>query len=1327
MLKSLLLLLFLLFPLYSFTQKYIPHTTTFTEEHGFSDMSWNTIFQDSKNLIWTGTNYGLNCYDGCNVYAYTSINHDLQKNIISNLAEDYEGNIWIAYPKLYSLSNGGTQGVDVLDPITKELMPIEEKIKDIPFSIQDITIIKTSAFTKKTIWIGTKNGQIFFYGKDGFILKYKHYKEAPILHLFESSPNIIWTKIGRERNDYSIYALSKEGKVLDRLESKKGQESLFIFGIQDSSKLLLTNDKKSNLYLKEIGEPLNKITLPLSNHEILSVLPHYQQFWTWNQEKLNRYIHLYDYHWNLIDSIKAPSFLYEDALIPVESSLHVSDREGGIWFSSSKHKQGFALYLKYTPFQRKYCSEDLFQSTGVLARGITRLSNDSLVLCGTFSSAEQYNNIFPGLKIFETSKGDIWHIHEGAIKQIRNQKEIVISNRQGILNTGCIIEDKSGIIWIGHNKGISLFNREGKLLDFLTKNEHLSPIQEVAVNHFHENEMGMWLVTQNGLYLINFKKNTVQHFYKGAKDSNAYIPFNTLLHLHEDQQGFFWIASEGGGLIKWHPKTKAIKQFTSENGLSHNIIYSVYEDTHNELWLSSAKGLMNFKKEDESTTVFLQKDGISHNEFNKVSHFQDKDGITYFGGRDGITIVNSSKIKAIFSKNKKHKLQIGRVFKNEKKEDLTQAVLDNNSITLNASDKSLLIKLAYPFFYTSKAKKYAYRIKEIDKQWKYTTTPNIFLTDLPYGKITLLVKIKNDSTSLLEIPINVQEPFYLSTKNIVLSCILLFLAISLLVYYIVVIRKRELERKITIRTNKINEDKKNIEEQAAKLRKIHTERSNFFTDISHELRTPLTLILGPLQQITATNDLTKEDLNNKIQNIQQNGENILELIDEILELSKIDQDILELKKEYIHLYTFFEKIFKSFEEQANTLQIVTSFEYTISKQAYAYLDKKKVRKILNNLLFNALKFTPAKHEVKLQIYLEKNNLSIKVIDNGIGIDAEDLPYIFNRYYKAKQKPLRDYNSNGIGLSLSKSLTELMGGDLSVNSELHKGTTFFLSILVESISDKIIEPGLEEKKDIVIANYSKVFSALIVDDNEQLHAFIKNALSKLNCNFYSVFNGQEALDFLTTSSNKIDLIISDLKMPLMDGISFFKKLKEVDYLSIIPIIAITGHAAPRQKLDVLTIGIDSYLTKPFLAEELLVHVLNILYNYNERILWHTKNSKESNENHLSITLSIEDQKWIKSVEKYTKDNISNSFLNAAHVAINFNMTEQTFRRRLKRITGMLPVKYIRELKLQTARELLEKRQYNTIQQVCAHVGFKTPHYFSKQFKQRFGRSPNEMLK
>ena len=524
--------------------------------------------------------------------------------------------------------------------------------------------------------------------------------------------------------------------------------------------------------------------------------------------------------------------------------------------------------------------------------------------------------------------------------------------------------------------------------------------------------------------------------------------------------------------------------------------------------------------------------------------------------------------------------------------------------------------------------------------------------------------------------------------------------------------------------------------QAEELQQLDKVKSNFFANISHELRTPLTLILGPLSYILDNPDeWKKEHIQRQLLVMQRNGKSLMELIEEILDLSKLEANKLELQEEGTPVVQFFEYLFFVFEPQFQSQDLNYELKLDVREDLHALLDRKKLEKVLNNFLSNAIKFTPKKGKITLSVKETTSQLKIQVSDTGKGIHPKDLPHIFERFYQSKQADQKLYGGTGIGLALVNEFAQLMGGKVSAESTLGTGSTFFFELPKKEVVQKQIlassATDLPEEEEIYAIGSD--FTIMVVEDNQDMRAFIHQLLQKKYKKIYLAKNGAEGLALLKEHGTDIQLIVSDVMMPEVDGLTMLKQIKQNAAWSGIPVIMLTALAAERDKLTALTIGVDDYLTKPFSVPELLVRVQNLLFNYHQRQEW--QNSKEFLEQQQEIQakntahseINIEDKKWVDELNKFVEESLSNVQLDVQLLASFVHLSPRQLNRKLKAITGLSPAKFIKEVRLQTARKTLEKGNVLSISEVAYNVGFKDYSTFSFVFKNRFGKSPKEYLR
>lgn len=550
------------------------------------------------------------------------------------------------------------------------------------------------------------------------------------------------------------------------------------------------------------------------------------------------------------------------------------------------------------------------------------------------------------------------------------------------------------------------------------------------------------------------------------------------------------------------------------------------------------------------------------------------------------------------------------------------------------------------------------------------------------------------------------------------------ISMSILVYYYFQLRKANQKTR----------------EQALELKQIDIAKSQFFANVSHELRTPLSLMIGPIHTLLKENQLTSRQVY-LLKMADKNGQHLKQLINEILDLQKLELSKLERKDVPTILLPFFLKYASQFESLAAYKAINYVYHIHIDEDAIARIDQEKCRQILYNLLSNAFKYTPNGKKIELIVEVKGSKLQILVKDNGPGIHPHDLPHLFKRYFQTNRPEKAIEGGTGIGLAICKAYTDLFNGQIEVESTVGAGATFTASFpisisperapeleaeIMEGLypsqaSNTIKSPShkLQNQSKLVVSAKENKPKILVVEDNPDLQSYISMVLSS-----YDVFiadHGQAAIDCITHTPD-IQLVLSDLMMPVMDGYQLLEHLKSTDSTRHIPVVMLTARADINDKLHALRIGVDDYLLKPFNEEELLVRIENLLQNQAVR---QAIVANEATINESRPIISAPERDWLESFELYVKKHLTSDILSVPQLADKFAMSESTLLRQLKRLTGLSPKQYLQEVRLNEARQLLENRTLDSISAVARHVGYRDRRSFSRSFKKRFQKLPTEV--
>ncbi len=523
-----------------------------------------------------------------------------------------------------------------------------------------------------------------------------------------------------------------------------------------------------------------------------------------------------------------------------------------------------------------------------------------------------------------------------------------------------------------------------------------------------------------------------------------------------------------------------------------------------------------------------------------------------------------------------------------------------------------------------------------------------------------------------------------------------------------------------------------IERQSAELQQLDQLKSRFFANVSHELRTPLTLILGPISQALEDKDISPERIA-MLKMAQRNSQTLLNLVNEILELSKLQATQPELQEQPTVLFDFLKETIDTFQSYANSRKIELRLEFKPEKSLTLALDRKKLFKIINNLLSNSVKFSPNESAVEVCVEARGQDVLIQVRDAGPGIHPEDLPHIFDLYYQSRRPEAKAEGGTGIGLTLSRELAQAMNGRLWAESTLGMGSTFSLAVPAkECLPTAVvpIDPQLRHTGDLSIPEHQPAAtsskppaeisaSLLVVEDNTDLQAYLRTVLSD---DYYLTFvdNGRAALEYLESAGQVPDLILSDVMMPLMDGFQLLETLRASEQWRNIPVILLTALAERDSRMRAFRIGIDDYVIKPFSPEELQVRIENALRNQSVWREW--IESEQAEETGMPETEGA----WLRQLRETALERLGNPLFNVDDLAEQMRVSRKTLYRLVRKHTGLSANQFIQELRLLQARELLETGQFRTLRRVAEAVGFRSSDYFSRLYRTRFGKSPADDL-
>jgi signal transduction histidine kinase/ligand-binding sensor domain-containing protein/AraC-like DNA-binding protein len=1339
-----------------------------TIDNGLSQNAVFAILQDSKGFMWFGTKDGLNHYDG---YSFTVYSHNpfdsttLSSNYVTSLFEDSRGLIWIG------TNNGDINIFSYQTGRFQHLQKYSSFLRGTKGS--KITCITEDA--DSNMWVGT-------HGKGLFRLN--HFNQN--FSVFETRQFLYDPSTGSNpSNNYITSLFPDSGGVLwigtsirlCRLENATGKLSQYLFSSKDSSK---NNEESFEPAVSTLFEDdSNRFWLGTVDGLILFD----RDSGSWKVFK-NRY-EVFRRGWGIAEAIcrgahgklwiASPAglmrfdpangkyeYFYYDPSNPYSLSYNIvtsllHDKTGILWVGTSggginvygPHSDRFSTLVRNDTLPSRISG---FSVHSILEdrQGIVWIGSDVLY---------RWNRKTRELKSYETDSyhlqdfgnTSIWHMiqtaddfiwaasTEGLFKYnpVTQTATLFRHNPQDTAgvpekNICTVFEDRDHQLWIVTEKFLSKMTDRQKGTFTHYRYAYEKGVTEIL--HpvlYQDRKKRFWIGTHKGLLLFDRQKGTFQSFENDPADPTS-ISSNLVKTICPDpfRPGeILWIGTGGGGLNRFDIENRSFHHYTEINGLPNNVVYGILPDSAGNLWLSTNKGLSRFNSQTDTFRNFDVNDGLQSNEFNTGAYFRSQSGELFFGGINGVNYFYPQKIQ---DNRMEPNIVITHLktlnHMNDRSYTTTQDITSIHQITLPYKTSVLTFSFAALDYTAPEKNQYAYKLQNFNDHWIYSgASRTATYTNLSPGTYLFRVKGSNNdgiwNKKGASVLLTITPPWW-ATWWAYLSYGTLFLSLLYL------IRKYELSRvklKNRLRLEKIVTDS---------LRNIDLLKSRFFANISHEFRTPLTLILGQIESVMRETKKAKDK--NKLKIADRNAKRLLTLINQLLDLSKIEAGSMELKADTFNIIPFLKNLFYSFETLAEDHRIKLKFE-TNADFIPVKLDPDKMEKVFYNLISNALKFTPGPGEIAVQLrMINETEVNIRIRDTGIGIHSKQLRYIFDLFYQADSSTTRKNEGTGIGLALAKELVSLHHGNITVKSEEGIGTEFVITlplsnevpaderaeVLVphEISSPDVVLPDFPEKKFRVTMpdSTSTKEIILVVEDNRDVRSFICEHL-KHKYRLLEASNGVEGWQLAQETIP--DLIITDVMMPRMDGFQFCRRVRGDEKTSHIPIIILTAKAGIENKIEGLETGIDAYLTKPFSIKELKVrvkHLIRLRQQLRKRF------SKSTIIKSSEVTEASVDQVFIEKVIRFIEERFGDETFGIEEVASHMHMSISQLNRKLNALINQPAGKLIRSLRLQRAADLL-KQNAGSVAEICYRVGFNDQAYFSRAFKKQFGYSPTALKK
>ncbi|MFK7772064.1 MAG: two-component regulator propeller domain-containing protein [Saprospiraceae bacterium] len=1352
--------------------------TIFKYEQADSVKNWNnsilTLKEDRQGNLWVGTLEGLNFFDR-ESQTFSRYNHipeddtltfDNKKIIL--IEEDQAGNIWV-------VSNRGRKGGDLhrwdkksqsfkhyfMDTDESKANPALHFIwsRNETYSNAPNTWVTPPFYEdrKGVLWVGTYGDGLKKYDseRDTFVSygaeshNHKKITNDSIISIFEDKQENLW--IGTRNG---IHQLNKDRNHVatffhDATEKNSLSSNLARVVWQDNKDNLWINTARGLDQLNpKTGEFIHFSPDPNDKHSISypTTFPIHEDkkgnLWFLSlsfNEFASQTLHRYDYSSNSFIRFRGKTPGHPTGFVKGVSSMsYLTDRTGILYIGSWRGGLN-VLNLPAKKFDDYKLNASLkLQRFTPNQNTINTAAKKSLKATKELWLAEDDNKLL-WIKFSENDEAQCLRI---------------------------VLKDSQGFWWIGYNSndgGLFRvdFSKQQFTQFFIDPSDPTSLFNNSVFQIIEDSNNQVWIAEgwDGGLYQYLSDEGGFRRYKRDYNDS-LFIENASIYSIVEGAQGFFWLGTDGTGPYKFDPKTKAlslvnkrfstiwtvyedsqerlwagtlksglvqfdksngdvIQQYTLEEGLSSNSVFDILEDAQGNLWLYTEHGLACFNPTTKQIRNYFTQDGLLTNNSNGLRFLQK--------ASSGEIFINSTpdrkELNRFFPEQindnpfppqlvfTDFQIMNNKDPKKEGRPTLKQNINLAKEIALSHHQNDFIFKFQALHYCNPEENTYAYKLEPYETEWRYMGTNNTAsYTNIDPGNYSFQVKAANCDGVWNEEGITMQltiTPPWWKTNLAYAFFLISFFGLLYSLY------RFQLNRQLQL-------------EETNRLRELDNFKSKLYTNITHEFRTPLTVILGMADQV-------KKQPEKAITLIKRNGQNLLTLVNQMLDLSKLESGNLKLELEQKDVVSFLLYVAESFQSLAESKGIRLMAYSEIDELIMDY-DEEKLKQVVSNLLTNAIKFTNENGKVILHITAVASSpkkLQIKVQDNGIGIPPDQLPKIFDRFYQVNDSSIRKGEGTGIGLALTKELVKLMNGEISVTSQLKKGTEFKIILPIQNLAPKA-KPNLTPIKKapakmeaatsmrsskVEINSSSGKPILLLIEDNEDVITYIQTCLEE-DYEIKKAINGQLGID--KAFELIPDLIISDVMMPEKDGYEVCAILKTDTRTSHIPIILLTAKTTEEDKIAGLKQGADAYLTKPFNKEELLVRLEKLLAL---RIQLQERYSTFVPDQNKTAVAATPESAFLNKIHQLVEENISDDGFGIPQLCREMGMSRSQIYRKLISLTGKSTSIYLRSIRLHKAKVLLQNPQL-TISEVAYNVGYSDPAYFSRLFTKEFGVPPSD---
>lgn len=1318
-------------------------------------MSQNTVLaltQDHNGKIWVGTIDGLNWYDGYRfapLYKDLNDSTSLSNNHVYSLCTDAEGTVWVG--TLTGLSRYNIVGNNFTNYSLPEGLPVQI------FAIEDLN-------DKGQLLLGTSNGLVVFDKKTGFMHAHPYLQETTVYSICKVDDGIL---LGSSTGVYHYRAQDNSvGRILPELKD-------------EAISSIVYDPRKRTCWLGSFISGVYAID------EKFQVKEHYQYSDRQRQSSLESVRTMAQDDKGRIwigtinalfvlepeaGTIKKYTFSHEDENSLGHNSVRsiLKDNQGGMWVGT--FYGGLNYYHPMAPaFDTMTYSAYKNSISDNTVSCIVEDSRTGHLWIGTNDGGlNEYDRKKNHFTVYRANRSNPNALQSDNIKcALPDGNGVYIGSHGGGLsylsggrienyafpnavsfNNSCysLLDGKDGTLWVGSLIGLHRFDKKTKQLSLHPLAQKYPRLNSVLISVLYRDSKGrIWIGTEESLFV--YANGKLEEW----KDYTSNTP--SLIQafcIEEDSNHHIWIGSSVGLYKSSDGSTDHQIRYSTRDGLPNNFIYGVLEDGRGRLWITTNRGLSCFDPSEQTFLNYTVQDGLSHGQFNTYGACKTQDGIFYLGSLKGITYFNPYEfVDNPFSPNA---VITGATILNQP----VTNIKDGASKYFQASNGRLLgmsfpsnrklfsIRFSVINYLSGRRNLFAYKLEGFDEDWVYSAQAisqrGATYSNLPPGKYIFKVKACNNngrwSLTPTEFFVHITPMWYQTWWAESLFFVLILGGIAFILYFFIARAKMKMQMQIEhLERNKIEE--------------ISQEKVRFYINMSHELRTPLSLILAPLEELTEEKNKFDVPVQQKLSYVYRNGRKLLHLVNQLLDFRKAESGALPIHVAMSNVDELVGNVFAMFGENAQKRKITYQLHSDL-KDCLLPIDKTYVEMMLTNLLSNAFKFTPNGGEITLSLWRKGDSFGFSIKDSGIGIPPEKLSRIFERFYQANE----DRKGSGIGLSLVKCLVEKHHGSIHVESQPGVGTEFVIELpadikvfsAAEVASDteekdsdwqtaSLATETMVEDDEVQEANPSAdagleegqlqspkemTETILLVDDNKEMVDYLKNHFKSRYVTL-TAGNGEEALAIL--KEQKVDIVLSDVMMPGIDGIKLCELIKKNMQTCHIPVILLSAKGSIEAQTAGIRIGADDYIPKPF-SINLLTGKINNILKAKQRLRYYYSNTIDIDT--AKMTSNALDEEFMTKAIQIVEENIDDENFTADDLAEKLFMSRSSLYLKMNSVSGEPPANFIRRIRFNKACKLLLECRYS-ISEISSKVGFSSASYFSTSFKKYMGCLPSDYVK